>query len=693
MADKGRFSKLLEPGTIGRVKTKNRMVRTAAGVDFVDKTGRLKLKQELPFYEALARGGIGWIIIGAQALETPLSSGAPWQANIARDELIPSYRQLADIAHKYNVPIFMQFMHPGAWRVPTDKLQPVSASSIPLEELQARAPEFTVVPRELTIPEIKQIQEMFANVAERAMKAGFDGIEINSATCHLGNSFLSRGWNRRQDAYGYQSFENRARFVVETKEAIKKRIGQDVPVGVLMNGAEYGMKDGITPEEAQEFAKIFEKAGFDYLNVRAFGYMEYFDLHLPDSIYFPEPPPLPAPLDGSRHGAGITVPLAAGIKKQVSIPIIIVGKLDAELGEEILEDGSADYIGLARPLIADPDYPNKVAAGKFDDIAPCTYCLSCFGYVVDRGEDLRCRINAAVGGEEDYAIPAAPKKKKVAVVGAGPGGMEAARVAALRGHDVTLFEKAGKLGGLIHLAAMIKGLEVEDLEAIVRYYKTQLTKLGVNIKLKTEATPAVIEQFKPDAVVVATGGIPTAPQIPGINRRNVLTMPDLHRRVKGYLNFFGPNFLRSLTRLYMPVGKKVVIMGGALHGCEIAEFLIKRGRQVTIVDTANTLEDPRLPRARTLRLFRWFAKKGVTLMTGVKYEEITDKGLTITTKDGKRQTLEADNIVPVMPLAPNPELTKSLQGKVPEVYSIGDCTEPGLILDAIAGGYRVARKL
>jgi 2,4-dienoyl-CoA reductase (NADPH2) len=686
MTGSERFSRLFKPGRIGKIKTKNRIVRVAAGTDYIAPEGFLNLKKELPYFEALARGGVGLIIIGA----TNVQNLQGYQTHMDDDKVIPGYQKLTDTVHKYNCPIFMQFMHIGAWF----GVQAVSASSIPLAELQARGPDFPREPRALTVDEIIEIQKMFVNSAERAQRAGFDGIEINAATCHLCNSFLSRAWNRRNDDYGVDSLENRARFVVEIKDAIKERLGQDVPVGVLINGAEFGIKDGLTSEETQGFARIFEKIGFDYINVRAYGYNEYWDLHLPDSIYYPEPPkPIAKPLDNSHRGAGLTVPLAAAIKSQVSVPLITVGKLDADLGEKILEEGKADFIGFARRLIADPEYPNKVVAGTFEDIIPCTFCLNCFGYVVDRGEDMLCRINGAVGGEQDYAVKPASKKKKVMIVGGGPAGMEAARVAALRGHDVILYEKEPKLGGLLPLAAMIKGFEVEDLRLIVRYYKAQIAKLNVKVKLGTKVNSSLLEQVKPDVVIIATGGLPTIAAIPGINGRNVLSVPDLHRRVKGFLHFFGPRVLRFLTKFYLPVGKKVIVMGGALQGGEITEFLVKRGRHVTWIDTADTLEDERLPKVRTLRLFKWLAIQGVTMITKVTYEKITDNGLTITTKDGKRQHLEADSIIPLVPWQPNTELVKSLKRHVPEVYSIGDCKEPRLILDAIGEGFRVARNL
>ena len=239
---------------------------------------------------------------------------------------------------------------------------------------------------------------------------------------------------------------------------------------------------------------------------------------------------------------------------------------------------------------------------------------------------------------------------------------------------------------------------IADDHSVVRRGIRTLLELRNDWRVCAEAANGIeavelTKKYKPDVVIIATGGIPNVPEISGIEGRNVLSMSDLHRRVKGYLNFFGPRVLRWLTQFYLPIGKRVIVIGGGLQGGEITEFLVKRGRQVTWVDSASTLKDNRLPNARTLRLFRWLDKKGVNMMTEVKYEEITDKGLTITTKDGERQTLEADNIIPVMPLIPNTKLAKSLEEKVPEVYLVGDCKEPRLILDAVGGGFRVARDI
>jgi len=687
MGNGGKFNRLFEPGTIGQLKIKNRFVRVAAGTDFVDAEGSLQLNKELPQFEAVARGGVGLIIMSGG--RNPFGPG---------EKHVPDYRALTDVVHKYECPIFCQFEHRGAWlpvpNEPVDKDQVVSASAIPLSELQERGPDFPIEPRELTIPEIKDIVENLASAAERARKAGFDGMEINAATCHLGNSFLSRAWNRRKDEYGCQSLENRARFVIEIKDEIKKRLGSDVPVGILMNGAEFGIKDGLTLVETQGLARIFEQAGFAYINVRSFGYMDYFDLHLPDSILFPERPNPAPPLDINRRGVGISVPVAAAIKKVVSIPVVHAGKLDAELGEKILEEGKVDFVGLVRPLIADPEYVNKVAARRMEDITPCIRCLMCFATGLDQGGDMHCTVNGAMGGEHDYVfLPPATKKKKVVVVGAGPAGLEAARVAALRGHEVTLYEKGKRLGGLLLISSFLKGDEVEDLGAWINYYKTQLDKLGVKVVLGTEVNEALIEQIKPEVVIIATGGKPTVPEVPGVNRRSVLTAPELDRKVKRYLDLFGPKTLRWLTRFYLPVGKRVLVMGGRGQRAAVAEFLVKRGREVTIIDIEESLYDPTWTKVRNLRLFRWLARKGVTMMTEVKYDEITDKGISIITKDGKRQVIEVDTIIPVLPLAPNTGLFDSLKGKVPEVYCVGDCREPHARLEAVADGYRIAREI
>jgi 2,4-dienoyl-CoA reductase (NADPH2) len=692
MIGKPRFDKLLEPYHIGKVQTRNRIVKTAAGMfyqtdDYINDTF-------IGFCESFAKGGAGLLIVESPSVDYPLSLMFPNQFRLDDDKYIQGYSKLTQAIHKHGCPIFIQMYHCGVWhQSAVFGLQPVAASAIKPEGMGGSFAEMEM-PRALTIPEIEELVVKFASAAERAQKAGFDGVEINAGSNHLLSSFLSRAWNKRQDAYGCESLESRARFLLEILWETKKRVGQDFPVDVMFNGIEVGGgDDDRTLEEGQELARMLQEAGADAFHIKFHWFGNDIGVLTPEVLFYPEPhipvKSFPKGLDWSHKGAGVSVPVAAAIKKAVSIPIITVGRLDPALGEKALRQGKADFIGLCRRLMADPELPNKVAAGRLDDIRPCIACLQCMD---GRFAPVRCRVNAAMGREREYKFQQTEKKKRVLVVGGGPAGMEAARVAALRGHDVILYEREPKLGGLLPMTAVVKGIEIEDLPALVRYLERQITNLGVKIRLGKEVSPSVVEEIKPDVVILAAGGIPTLPDIPGINGRNVVSTIKLHRSLKIYLRFLGPRFLRWLTKFWMPLGKRVVIIGGAIQACELAEFLVKRGRKVTIVDTAEEMGEGITPE-RQMRLLRWLSQKGVTMMTEVRYEEITDKGLTITTKEGKRQTIEADSIVPAVPLIPNTELLKSLEGKAPEIYPIGDCSEPQLIIDAIADGSRIAHAI
>jgi 2,4-dienoyl-CoA reductase (NADPH2) len=297
---------------------------------------------------------------------------------------------------------------------------------------------------------------------------------------------------------------------------------------------------------------------------------------------------------------------------------------------------------------------------------------------------MRCRVNAALGYDKDYVIQPALKKKKVMVVGGGPGGMEAARVAAVRGHEVILFEKENRLGGLLPWVAMIKGLDVDyDVMILADYLKNQITKLGVDIRLGEEFNPSVIRDINPDAVILAPGGIPTLPDIPGIDRSSVMSLDDLYNRMKDDLEVMEPGIMRGMTHYWDSVGKRVLIIGGTIEGSGLAEFLVERCRDVTITDENTIWGDGMMVS---------FSLRKVTRLPGVKYEEITDKGLSITSGEGKRQTIEADTIIAATSPGLNTELYEAIKGKVPEVYLLGmDDNEPGSIMNAVGNGYWVAR--
>jgi 2,4-dienoyl-CoA reductase (NADPH2) len=695
MSARMRFERLLEPGRIGSIKTRNRIIKTGAGM-LMWHEDDLHMREEVKaYYESIARGGVGLLVVEPATVDYPL--GARWRQRyrIDDDKYIKGLSELTEVIHRHGCPTFIQLYHEGPWQAklpfvpePLFSGPPIGASPV---SVKAENDFHNEAPRELTITEIEELVDKFASAVVRVEKAGFDGVDINAASSHLFHNFLSPFWNRRQDAYG-GSLENRARFVVQIIKEIKRRLGQGFPVAVIINGIEIGQALGIdnstclTPEDSRGIARLLQEAGADAIQVRSHWLGFHIGSYLPEALFYPEPivpiESFPKEYDTTRKGAGVNIRLAAGIKKGLSIPVTVVGRLDAELGEQILREGKADFIGMTRRLIADPELPNKIAAGRIEDIAPCTAGNNCLG-------SGRCRINAFLGTTWN-TIEKAGRKKKVLVVGGGPAGMEAARVAALRGHNVTLFEKSHKLGGLLPVAAMLKGNHPEDLPSIVRYFEGQLSKLGVKIELGKEAGLNEIKKLQPDAVIVATGGTPTILRITGINSSHVISGAELHGKARFFLRFFKPETLRVLSKLFLPIGKRVVVIGGTLHGCELAEFLTKRGRKVTIVESGDML-GAGMVGVLLGHLMVWFQKKGVIAITGAKEVEVTKNGVIVTTKDGAKSTIEADTVLPAIPLSANMDLFKSLEGKVPEVYAVGDCKEPLLIVDAIGAGFRVAR--
>ena len=649
-----RFKKIFEPTNIGNMQLKNRIVMPPMGTNYAEAGGAVSQRM-IDYYEARARGGVGLIIVegSAPGLQCNISfQGSPsHQASLGDDKFVPGWKKLTDAAHKYNARIAIQIMH-GTLENWNGKAVQVSPSPL---IVPAR---FMGIlggpPHELTVEEIAERVEWFASAARRAKEAGFDGVEVHGAHQYIVAAFLSSATNQRKDKYG-GSVENKARFLVEIIQAIRQEVGPDFPVWVRFNAQEWGVENGITIEETKQMVPLAVDAGAQALHVSAYGAGSYIT-----TAPIPDTP-------------GFLVPLAEEVKKLTNVPVIAVGRLDLELGEKILEEGKADLIAIGRRLLADPDLPNKVAEGRLDEVNPCIGCMECIERLAfdERGEGVTCVVNPTLGRERAYQIKPVGRAKKVTVVGGGPAGMQAAVVAAQRGHKVTLFEKDARLGGQLNIAALppFKG----DIFPWIKYLVNQVEKAGVAVKLNTDATAEIVTKRNPDAVVIATGSTPTMPDTPGIDKSNVITVQDvLSGKAKA--------------------GQNVVIIGGGMVGCETGHYLAEQGKTVTIIEILKRMASDMLFMTRR-RLMDGLRSKKVTLLTSATCEEIKEDSVQVTTAEGKKETIPADTVIIAVGYKANDRLYKALEGKVPEIYCVGNSAEPRRILEATSEGYQAGLAL
>lgn len=635
--------RLLEPFRIGKMALRNRIVMPPMVTQYAGEKGQVteRIKN---YYGARARGGAGLIIVEATYVR---QDGQPFanQLGISDDKLIPGLTELAQAIKRHGARAAVQLHHGGRLA----KSEYTGTQLLAPSPLAAPGRE---VPRELTTKEIAELVTCFAEAARRARQAGFDGVEIHGAHGYLIHQFLSRSSNKRRDSYG-GDLSNRARFLIQVIRAVREAVGNDYPVWLRISGKEYGVEEGTTLEESQEIARMAQEASVEAIHVSASGPLAPNNLTMPKFV--------PA----------VLLELAEGVKKAVSIPVITVGKVTPEAAEKILAEGKADLIAMGRALLADPELPNKVAAEKLEDINPCINCYACRDDLQLNKLGIGCSVNAALGREAESEIIPTKKPRKVLVIGGGPAGMEAARVTALRGHRVALWEKEPRLGGQLIQAATPP--YKDSIAPLTEYFKTQLKKLNVSVRLGKVATAAEVGEFKPDVVVLATGVSPFTPNIPGLDKAQAVQAGDV---------------LEGKAK----VGNKVAIIGGEMVGCETAEFLADRGKQITVMRRGQEMAQGIGPSLRTFFLSR-LKEKGVTLLPGVNYNEVTAKGVVITTREGKKKTVEADSIVLAAGARPDNRLQAELEGKVPEIHLIGDCREPRLIRDAITEGFRTARQI
>jgi len=640
-----KFPKLFEHGFIGCLELKNRIVMAPISTNLASVGGEVT-QQLIDHYSRIAKGGAGLIIVENTCVHFPEGRHGTTQPRIDTDEFIPGLHRLVQAIQQYGVKVGVELAHPGGVAdVRFIKTQPIAPSSTPMKS-------GTVTPRALTKKEIEELVDMFGKAALRAKKAGFNMVEIQAGHGLLINQFLSQLYNKRKDEFG-GSLDGRIRFLKMIVEKIKDYAGKSFPVSVRL-GVEEFKEGGIKIEEGKWIVKKLSNAGVDAIHVTLGGTTMEKRL---------EPMPYPQ---------GWRVYLAEEIKKVVDVSVIAVGVIREPLfAEKILQERKADFIALGRALIADPQWPKKALMGEEKAIKRCFSCNECVRARHFEDLPIRCSFNPTIGIDDKFVtIKKTKHKKKVMIVGAGPAGMEAARVAALRGHDVYLFDKENQIGGTLNIAAAVPGKD--KLRWIIEYYAYILPKLGVHIQLREFVDKQKIEAFSPDAVIIATGSELTMPQIPGMRNTNGLSFKEV---LKGEV---------KIER------EKVVVLGGGLIGLETALFLTSLGNDVTVLKRYETISENIDP-VYAPHLLSNLQKQGVNIISKVMTMEIEQNQVLIKTHSKELNKVYFDKIVLTRELMPSNKLAKEIEAS--EVYLIGDALKPRRIFNAVFEGFMVGRQI
>ncbi|MFC1857552.1 FAD-dependent oxidoreductase [Thermodesulfobacteriota bacterium] len=640
------FEKMFEPGRIGSMEVKNRIVCPPMVRNWCTDEG-LVTDRLINNYAAVAAGGVGMIVVEA-AFTHMIGRGFLNQLGIHDDKCMDGLKKLADAIHAAGdgVKAGVQPHHAGRQTVPAFcGGDPVTASDMPCNIMKFIDPDHDV--HALTTEEVGEMADSYAEAARRNKEAGFDFVEIHGAHGYLITQFLSPYTNTRTDQYG-GDFDGRMRFVLEVVEKVRANVGDDYPVTIRMSGSEF-MEGGMDLAYVQNVVQTLDKAGgIDGYHISGEIYESY-----PQGRMISNMATAPCPL----------VWLAQGIKEVTDKPVITVSKIyRPALVEDVLAKGQADFVATGRWFLADPGWPNKAKEGRMDDINYCITCQGCIDRLFTQ-VDVQCTVNPWCGREKEMEITPAPKAKKVMVVGGGPGGMEAAWVAAERGHEVTLYEKTNQMGGQMVLAAIPPTRE--DWNVFRQYQMKKVAEHGVCVVTGTEVTPELVKEEKPDAVIIATGSAPVKPNIPGADGINVVDVRDV---------------LQGKARCRSPI----IVAGGGCVGCGVAEWLAEQGKQVKIVELLETVAADMGLNDMMMQIGR-FGDKGVEVFTKKKITQITLKGVTVE-EDGKTEDIEGETIVLAMGAQPDQKLAEALKGQVAEILTVGDCIEARKSINAVYEG-------
>jgi 2,4-dienoyl-CoA reductase-like NADH-dependent reductase (Old Yellow Enzyme family)/NADPH-dependent 2,4-dienoyl-CoA reductase/sulfur reductase-like enzyme len=589
----------------------------------------------IAYYRRRAAGGVGMICVEA-SLVAPAIIGLGPEIRLHGEEFVPGLAALAESVHDEGIPVGVQLWHPGRQ---TTLGSPVGPSAVPLSKR-------TPVPHALSRDEIHEVTAWFALSAGFAREAGFDFVELHAAHCYLPCEFMSPLANQRDDDYGGE-LTNRARFMLELVAAIRATCGPEFPLFVRLSGEE-GVPGGFTIDDAVVVAQWLVEAGISCISVSA-GSWHALNLTVP-------------PMSMER---GCLVPFAARIKRAVPVPVITAGRLDdVAFAQAVLAAGDADLVAVGRGLIADPDWPAKAREGRFRDIRPCISCNACLDLVA-RAEVGRCAVNPEVSREAEWRVSPAELARRVMVVGSGPAGMEAARLAHVRGHHVSLWERNPELGGKLDVAS--RAPSKTEVLRFRDYQVRVLDELGVEIHTGVEVTPAVVDDVAPDVVVVATGADPLIPPIPGIGGPNVIDAQDI-----------------LLGRIRIEPGERIAIVGGSATGCETAEFLLTTASELSIFEML-----PQVGRGIELitrqQLLRELRAHDVAVLTGHKVLMIAPGKVFFETADGEG-VLDVDRVALAIGWRSRGNLLAEGLKERYEVVVLGDADRPGDFVAAINAG-------
>jgi 2,4-dienoyl-CoA reductase-like NADH-dependent reductase (Old Yellow Enzyme family)/ribulose 1,5-bisphosphate synthetase/thiazole synthase len=635
-----KYERLFSKGQIGNLQLKNRIVMPAMGTGFAASTGEAS-DEIIRYYEERAKGGCGLIITEITRIDDETGVGMSNQLSVTSGKHIPRLVRLADAVHRHDTKIFVQLHHPGRetyGRLLNGK-QIVAPSPIACKVVGE-------VPRELTTAECESMVKKFVTGAIIAKNAGIDGVEVHAAHGYLVNQFISPYTNKRTDKYG-GDFYNRMRFVTEIIQGIRFTCGPKFPISVRISANEF-IEGGLTLQDTVKISRYLESLGIDAINVSCGTYESGYSIIEPACM--PE---------------GWKKDLAKTIKANVKIPVIAVNNIKhPKVAETLLEEGVSDFVGIGRGHLADPEWGNKAKYGKEELLRKCIGCMDCFK-VASTGRPIRCTVNPLLGRETflgDDKLVKGGNERTVAVIGGGPGGMQAAYVLAKRGFKVVLFEKESSLGGTMSIAD--KPPHKQLITEFINTQIAQLEALGVEIRLNTEATVQIVKELDPYGVIVAIGGTPVIPNLPGIDRPNVHTAEEV------------------LSGKVMLKDRNIAIIGGGVTGLETAEVLAKDNK-VAVIEMMDAVGTSLYASVRTLLLKR-LNEAGVEIITGHGLDSVKDGeiGLRVTST-AFEVSRKADIVVLAIGVKPRKELVTEFEAAFNKITVVGDAYKPGLIGDAI----------